>query len=230
MRITTPSPVTTLLASYIGNLSPAHVTRRLNFYEDFNAGALDTDVWVEGGDDGGSSFPKYAGEPTSIRLGTGAVINNDRYIHGHTVKGNRYYTPHEEGYTTVTAKMNVRLVQITDISIFMGLLVTEITDYTSPAIDCAHFKIDTSGTITFKARTYNAAPEETDTGIALDTSFHELKIVWTAADVKFYIDDVLEATHSAQVPDSPLATEFIIRTQAAVAKYLLIDSVSVEVT
>lgn len=58
----------------------------------------------------------------------------------------------------------------------------------------------------FRFRTLTAGGTE-DTllnAAAFLGSFHEHKVVWSAGDVKWYIDDVLKATHNVRVPSSDM--------------------------
>lgn len=230
MRVTSPSPISPIIAGYLENLSPAHVTRRLNFYDDFNRTAEDTDVWTSGGDDG-SMYPMIdlAG-PTAWTMVTGLVIDNDRYIHGGANKLNKRYSINEDGYDTVTWKATLGLrTWFADVSLFLGLINTVIVDYAEPT-RAAHFFADAAVSANFLARSHEAAEEETDTGVAVDAAMHDFKIVWTAASVLFYIDDVLVATHAAQVPTRAMVSEILLRTEAASARYLVMDRVAVEVS
>lgn len=212
----------------IGLLVKDALTRRLRFYDDFNRPEEDTDVWTSGGDAGTFLLSTAGLQPTAWRLTTGGTINDDRYIHGRDVINNKMFTPYEEGIDTVTWEARVRVNQATVLSAFIGTLRDAITDYAEPPSSCAHFLIDPVITNTFRARTRAAAEEETDTLVALDTDWHTFRIVWTIASVLFYIDDVLVATHAAQVPNCAHTSEFLIRTEAAGLKWMDIDYVHVE--
>ncbi|GAI01515.1 unnamed protein product, partial [marine sediment metagenome] len=140
------------------------------------------------------------------------------------------FGPSREGYESVTWLSHLSLVMITDISAFWGLIMTPITDYAEPAARCAHFLADPAITNTFRARTYQAAEEETDTLVALDIAFHDFKIIFTATSVVFYIDDVVVATHVTQIPNAQMVTEYLMRTEAAAAKTMQIQNLSVEIS
>jgi len=203
---------------------------RLNFFDEFNRGAVDTDFWDETLDGGGTlAAVGEADRPTHWTLTTGNVIDNDSGITGNAIK-NKYFTPYEVGYTTVTFETHIRLISVADISVLIGLFQTVPTSYAEPATDCVQFLMDPAISATFRARTYDAVEEETDTLIALDTNYHKLKIIWTRTSATFYIDDVEVASHVTRVPDSATRLAFLIRTEAAGAKWLQIDYVHVEVT
>lgn len=202
----------------------------LNFYDEFNRAGEDTDVWTSGGDAG--SFSRLSGlsVPTYWQLATGNVIDNDRFIHGDAVINNKYFTPFELGYTTITYEARIAVASIVDISATIGLFLQPLEDYAEPATRCAHFLMDPAITNTFRARTYDAAEQETDTLVALDTSYHKFVMIWTRTSVAFYIDDVLVATHATQVPEAPMHLGFLLRTEAAAAKYMQLQSVHVEIS
>ena len=198
------------------------------FIDEFNKTIEDTDVWVSGGDDGSLAPTSSSQTPTYYWMQTGAVIDNDRYIHGDGVKKNYAFTPYEEGITTITFTARLRITAITDINVFLGLARGGLIDYAEYPGHCAHFFVDPAVSATFRARSYSVGEEETDTLVSLDTSYHTFKIEWTVSDVKFYIDDVLKATHTSQVPDCSLISSILVRTKAAAAKGLCIDKVEVE--
>ena len=235
MRGTSPSDIWDYLEALI--LTPGSIglslknsLNKLNFYDEFNRTAVDATVWTSGGDAG--SFELIAGNdlPTIWALITGNVTDNDRYIHGEGLTENKHFTPFEVGYTTVTWKARIAFSSVASISALFGLVSGAIVDYAEPAGDCAHFLADPAITNTFRARSWNAAEEETDTLVALDTALHRFRIEWTGPSILFYIDDVLVATHDTQVPDIRMTSELLIRTEANAEKRLLMDYVHVELS
>lgn len=201
----------------------------LNFYDEFNRSAEDTDIWTHGGD-GGAFNPDTTSDLASTwYLITGNVIDNDEYIHGDGIY-NKRFTPFEVGYTTVTWETRIRFVSIADISAFWGIFTAPPTDYEEDNTPLAQFLADPGISATFRARTWGAAEEETDTLVALDTDFHTFKIVWTATSVLFYIDNALVATHVTQVPGRPLTSALLIRTEAVASKYMYLDYVRGEMS
>ncbi|GAI00858.1 unnamed protein product [marine sediment metagenome] len=205
-------------------------TKRLNFFDEFNRAVEDTDVWTFGSDGGSFNDMALASEGTIWNLMTGGVIDNDAYIHGDGCTRNKYCTPFELGYDTVTWEARLRVAWATNQSAFYGLIDVPITDFAEPVSDCAHFLVDTTIGATFLARSHQAAEEQTDTGIALDGLFHRFKIIWSRTQVLFYIDDVLVATHAAQVPTEPGTSELLARTEQAVAQNTYIDYVRMEMS
>jgi len=204
---------------------------RLSFYDEFNSNLIDTNIWMITLD-GTGSLVIVSGDPSpsGYRFTTGNAIDEDAGIHGAGVIHNKMFSPAEEGYTTVTATFRVKLIDMADVSVLLGLFTTGLTDYAEPISDCVQFLIDPAITNTFRARSYDAAEEETDTLVALDTAWHTFRIEWAAASVLFYIDDVLVATHAVQVPGQVLIPSILIRTEANAIKRMDIDYVRVEVT
>ena len=201
----------------------------LCFYDEFRRGAADVEVWAAGGDDGSWTAGPIAGESTVWRLLTGVATDNDRYIYGLAALRNGVFNPAEFGHSMVNWEARLRLVSITLVSAFWGLVATFQGNYLEPAVDCAHFFADPVVSANFQARSYDGGVEEqTDTGVALDLVNHRFRICWTAASVLFYIDDVLVATHAVRVPDQSMGTEFLIRTEENAAKEMRIDYVRVE--
>jgi len=200
------------------------------WHDDFNRVAADTEVWTDNADGGGSfNIGTFATGPTAWDIKTGNVIDEDSSINGDATK-NRRFTPYELEFNTVTWETILALISVVDISAMWGLLSTVPVSYAEPTSPCAHFIADPAITNTFRARSYAAAEEETDTLVALDTSPHTFKIVWTSTSVLFYIDDVLVATHAAQVPNIPLVTTYLIRTEAAAEKIMRVCCLHVELS
>lgn len=206
----------------------AIIPNRHNFYDEFTRGAADATVWTSGGDAGSYTRVQVANSATAWQLQTGGTTDNDRYIHGGSVKENNYFGPFEHDLKSVTWEARVQLPQITDISVFVGLLATVITDYAEPTAVCAHFVVDPAVSANWLARTFETAEEQTDTGVALSTAWVRLKMIWTANYVKFFINDALVATHSTRVPNINMTSELLVRTEADDVKYLRVDYVHVE--
>jgi hypothetical protein len=66
-----------------------------------------------------------------------------------------------------------------------------------------HFLVAIMGTYdNYCLRTQNEGTSEATEDVGTeDVSFHDHKIIWTASNVEFYVDDVLLGTHSTQVPN-----------------------------
>lgn len=200
--------------------------RFLYFIDEFARAGLDAQLWTPTLD-GAGSFVPYLGSdsyPSCFRLLTGNVIDNDSVIIGDVLK-NRNFTPFEDGLTTVTWEARLAFSSIADISSFWGLINTATTAYAQNMTRSCHFFADPAVNANFNCRTHQAAEEATDSGVALDTAWHDFKIVWGRTSVLFYIDDVLVATHVTQVNLRSTIQHFLIRTEAAATKGMFIDKV-----
>lgn len=182
--------------------------------------AVDADYWTVAGDAGGFTVDVDDDEPPSRKLYADTAQNNDYYIHG-DVKYNRLWNPVQSPkYSKTIFEARIKLLQTdAEIVLLFGLFEAGAfpTAYAEPAVDCAHFFYDHDTVATnFVCRTYDAAAEEqTDSTVAADTNYHVFRIEWTAASVLFYIDGVLVATHDTTVPDSPMGSVALIRTENA---------------
>ncbi len=78
--------------------------------------------------------------------------------------------------------------------------LADTTNFISP--NCAIYFGNTVSASNWWAKTYNnTAATSTDTGVAISTTtFQKLKIVATPSSVAFYINDVLKATHTTNIP------------------------------
>jgi len=201
----------------------------LAFIDQFNAEAIDATIWTDGGEVGGAFSRSPLQGSTIWQIQTGNVVDDDWYISAGGITKNRSYNPGEEGYTTITWEARLSLPSIVDISSLWGLFYAVQANYLEPNVHCVQFFADPAISGTFRARTFAAAEEETDTLVALDTDLHDFKIVWTLTSVLFYIDGVLVATHATQVPSRTCFTEVLLRTEDNATKYLYLDLVRIEV-
>lgn len=195
-------------------------------YYPFNhpTAAVDADFWTAGGDSGGFTPLTGDDEPTGRKLFADTSTDNDYYIHGDG-KYAKAWNFQTADYSTITFETKLTLASTVDVQMLFGLINLGglPTDYAEPLVDSALFIVDDGVSANYIARTYDAAEEETASDIPLDTDAHVFKLVWTSADVKFYIDNVLKATHETQIPDSPMAAVFLLRTGADAEKYVNIE-------
>lgn len=117
---------------------------------------------------------------------------------------------------------------ITNVRVVCGLAsgIPTTTPYNgdTEAIHAAHFRFSTAaGDTNWKAVTNNGSgsPTVTDTGVAASASTaYKFKVVLSASDVKFYINDALVATNTTTLPGT--STDMygwsILRTLNAAAK------------
>lgn len=203
-----------------------------NLFYPFNhpQAAVDADFWIEGGDAGEFSVNlTYAARA----LIADTAQNNDYYIHGNG-KYNKCWDPSstdEKRYSRVNWESKVSMTPDADTLIELGLFYLGAlpTDYAEAAQPCAQFFFDHDTVATnWVCRTWHAAEEQTDSGVAA-TGLQTLSMEWTGASVLFYIDHVLVATHTTRVPINTMASAALIRTEDAggAAKTLLIKYIDV---
>jgi hypothetical protein len=120
---------------------------------------------------------------------------------------------------------------VTDLQMLIGLVLSDISNPASgtPTADYAMFRYDTAidGTAFWRCASDNSTgtPEATTTAVAITANtLYRLRIRWNAAatEFKFYIDDVLVATHSTKVPGNSTLVRWcaLQKTLAAEAKSL----------
>jgi len=83
-----------------------------------------------------------------------------------------------------------------------------------PAYNSITFEYDDAISVNFRARNYSevtAAETETDTGVAADTNWHIFRFEQLATTIKFYIDGVLVAIHTTNLPPLGLDTSYLDR-------------------
>jgi len=138
--------------------------------------------------------------PAYSKVETANVNDNYASSHGHhyitRIARGAEYTP-----TSRIVEIRARLSQTVTCAMSIGLGGSDEIETDN---DCVEFFYDTDVGANFQARSWGTAEEQTDTGIAGDTSWHVFRIVETSSSVKFYIDDVLVATHTTQIPESGL--------------------------
>lgn len=105
---------------------------------------------------------------------------------------------------TLTLEARMRLVQMTNCAMGVGLSAAGLYAAALDVNPSAQIFYDNTVGANWRARSYQTEAELTDTGVAANTNWHVFKIVVTASNVKFYIDGVLVATHSTQIPNAGL--------------------------
>lgn len=88
------------------------------------------------------------------------------------------------------------------------------------------FRVEAAGSaVNIFAVTKNGADLETitDTGVLDGAAFHEFEIIATSSQVKYYLDEVLMATHSTNIPTVMIGSRISIFSLEAVDKKIRID-------
>jgi len=103
------------------------------------------------------------------------------------------------GGLTVTYEARIKKTDVTYKYLYAGLMdaLSGTTNHVALG--------DTSNGANFKAiSTLAGSTTQTDTGVVIDTAWHVFKIVATPSSVLFYIDGVLKATHTTNIPTTNL--------------------------
>jgi len=161
------------------------------------------------------------GEPEHTICTTEAVLNSDVGSYGKHFIARAARFPDNGMGGTLVQEFRVKMAQTAEFAMVLGN--GGAASAIPPAAPGALFHYDSSVGPNFYARSYQAAQELSDTGIAADTDWHVFRIETTASAVRFYIDGALVATHTVQIPEAGLAValrymSLLGRTLAAAAK------------
>lgn len=193
--------------------------------------AVDATLWANGPGGGASALTNptsynVVGQPGVWSLLTDAVLNSDYFLHA---SGNqaRAFSPRAVGRASVQWEARAKLVE--DVATVRAMIGLERPDnFTQafaalPATHVATFYYDSG--VGANIHSYSSAggpAEDNDTGVATPATWHNFRIVWTTSQVRFYIDGVLVATHTA-VPNLPMAHSFVLRTLAAASRRMELE-------
>jgi hypothetical protein len=165
---------------------------RVHEFWDFVGNNIDTDVW--------STAVSGAGSTISIAT--------DKQYGEIIMEGNV-----NGGYSAFTLKnWSYRSINVSD-NFDVSLRVKAIDNYSSVTIGLIKDANDQilmykSGSDNWKVHTYSGGTgTTTDTGVAQDGNYHIFRITGTSSEVKFYIDGVLEATHTTNITTEDLTIE-----------------------
>ncbi len=190
--------------------------RRFFFKDDFLGDQLQ-DLWTGSGDAGGSGVVVDAQTGGIIRLTTDGDTNDDWSIDWNTIR-----TLHVS--QNVVIEMRMKLSSVANVRCRVPRIFFDGTNNIL-------FQLDTGVDGNWHARTLDGATTDTDTGIVADTDYHVFRIdTFDTPSVNFYIDDVLVATHTTNIPDDAgdfLEPQLFLATLEDVAKSLDIDYIVV---
>ena len=158
-------------------------TGKLSLFEDFMGVALD---------------PRWGTVGTiSLQSGSNGIVK----VNGGSIHQVTYPSFKLSSVQTVFETL-VKITGSTSPIVLMGLADT--TSLTAPT-NAVYFGY-TSSASNWWCRTYNATTAtSTDSGVAFNgTNWVKLKIIATTSSVLFYIDDVLKATHTTNIPTANL--------------------------
>jgi len=186
-------------------------------------GELDWQIIIAGttGDDA-TILDGELDHPGIFRIQTGTTAGNDWTIHSGQ-SGTLNFFHFDNSYELT---MMVRIPTITTLTVRVGL-AEDNTPGTWEANDNASFLFDPAVSANWRCRTFDAASEPTDTGIAVGAgSWYKLKIIKDGGTTRFLINDVNVCNHSTQVPNEPANIALSVETNAVGAsRQLEIDYV-----
>jgi len=186
---------------------------------------------TDGGDGGYAIAHAQAAalEPLYTRMTTGNTSGNIAQTFGAPNIARAARTPVGGVGGTLVIEARVKLEQTATCGLAVGIKAVNAVVDDGPGV---YFFYDTTVAVNWQAKTYAAAAELTDTGVAGSTSWVTLRIVIIATSAKFYVNGTLVATHSTQIPDAGLANYMnnaivILATRAAAVKYARYEYVAV---
>lgn len=105
--------------------------------------------------------------------------------------------------------------QTTDCAMRLGLMDATLTS----EVDHAWLGYDTGLVATnYILSTKNTTEENTSCGVVADTSYHNFKIILGASNITGYIDNILRATNSTQLPDAKMQPHISGQTRTTSSK------------
>jgi len=159
--------------------------KKLKFWYNFTGAALDSNIWTTEG--AGSSYAMVDAIDGGFRLTTGTSNSDSANIHFNDIK---QFDDSASEFISV-----IKLTTLTNQITAVGLRDGE--DFVRMLFD------SNTGSGEFTMQTKDGATAETtDTGITGDTNWHVHSGKMLSASVEGYIDGVLKATHSTNIPDS----------------------------
>ena len=141
-----------------------------------------------------SSNPNYRS------ITTAASLNSDTYIGINSSPDNPYYGKRIilSGVFGISTTSSIRC--------FIGFNASgPLASDTAPSHSMCFRYSTSAGDTTWRAVVKDGATQQdTDTGVAIDTSLHHFLVIYdyAATEIRFYIDGVLKVTHTANLPVS----------------------------
>jgi hypothetical protein len=154
------------------------------FLDDFVGGGFDSRVWSYGGSVGGS-IAKLAALAGQVRITVGGTSGNEYYLTQDTFKN----------YDTskfVDLSWFIKIENLTNVAVRCGFKdTTNLIEIIYDSVDSANWiAVATDGTGTTSVTS----------SLAVDSSWHRLRIIGTAASMDFFVDSMLIATITTHVP------------------------------
>jgi hypothetical protein len=185
-----------MLVSRAGKLTQLSTLKALFFKR---AETLGTD----GGDTGYSvtHAQTASGEPLYTRVFAGTASGYKAYSYGQHNIARNLRMPEGGVGGRLVFECRARLETTSLCELYVGLSHGNSGEATYPSADIFY---NSGISANWQARSYQTAEQQTDTGVAADTSWHVFRIEITGSGVMFYVDGVLKATYTSQIPDAGL--------------------------
>jgi hypothetical protein len=181
---------------------------RCYFFDDFIGSLYDDRVWAATGT--GGTITLYAS-------GVSGILQL-------RANANSYYYMHQSDYAAFNvankfvATWRFKLPSTANIITSIGLFSAEF-----------YFVVLRNGATNWTAHTIDSGGETaTDTGIAVDTNWHEVLIQAVAAGVEFWLDGVLVATNTTHIPANNLQPHIYVSSTTNATKDLYLDYITAE--
>jgi len=178
---------------------------------------------VDGGGAGSSisHAQKVADYPVYSRMTTGATAGFLCYSYGLHAISRLQRLPSGGVPSKLVFEARAILEQTADVALSVGFASYSALEGTNP---CAQIFSDSAVGLAYQTRTYQAAEEQTNTGVTVDTSWHTFKIECVSGRIDFFIDGSAVSSHSTQVPNAGLMADMQnatinLKTNAAASKY-----------
>lgn len=104
----------------------------------------------------------------------------------------------------ITASFQVRIVDTTNIRVWVALAAGDPSGSATPAVEMAGFRFDTGASdTTWQCRTRDGTTGGiSNSGVAVSSAVYRLRMVLDGSQVLFYINDTLVATRTTNLPGS----------------------------
>jgi len=191
----------------------------------FAVSSLDTDLWTSGKTGTGTASLVQSGDlPPMWALTTSGAPGDNYWIKAMLTKKGRMFTPCAREYNTVRVDFYASVSSNADVVAQLGLVRnTALESPTGASGARAVWMVDGSEDSNWRWSAYKAAVVDGSSDVTADTIRRKLSIVWTQTNVKFYLNDSLIHTESAQVPNVPCGVYIGVETTTAAAKTLNIE-------
>jgi len=191
----------------------------------FAVSSLDTDLWASGKTGTGTaSLVQTADLPPMWALTASGAEGDIYWLKAMLTKKGRIFTPYAREYNTVRVDFYASVSSNADVVAQLGLVRnTALESPTGASGAAAVWMVDSSEDATWRWGTYELAVADGSSGVTANTTRRKLSIVWSRTDVKFYLDDDLKRTETAQVPSYPCGVYIGVETTTTAAKTLYIE-------